>query len=221
MSDKADASSLPGPPFRVGERVAFFPAVIGPTSDWLQFEDAVIDRIDSNAESFQFHFVTEPEPWPRHSQGLENIVRLSTAYRAWRSAWEAALARTGDEKAADRETEELRLNVLAEHPIHGIDVQRFRRRALAVKGVRPVTWGDSIRVLAHAPSRFRPGSYASVVGVVTTGEREQKVLSEPRGTRMLTVEFDDGSSIEIPERLVELMPDTDGGLRQTQPFGQR
>lgn len=76
--------------------------------------------------------------------------------------------------------------------------------------MRPVTWGDSIRVLAHAPSRFRPGSYASVAGVFTIGEREEKAFSEPRGTRMLTVEFDDGSSIEIPERLVELIPDNNG-----------
>jgi hypothetical protein len=127
--DQAEGESVPGPPFRVGERVAFFPTVIGPTSNWLRFEDAIIDKISTKAESFDFHFVSEPEPKTRHAQGLENIVRRSAAYEVWRSAWEAAFARTGDEQTADRETEKLRVKVLAEHPIHGIDVQRFQRRS--------------------------------------------------------------------------------------------
>jgi hypothetical protein len=47
----------PGPPFQVGEEVAFFPAEIGPTSNWLRWDFAVIDDIDEDAESFGFHFL--------------------------------------------------------------------------------------------------------------------------------------------------------------------
>ena len=46
----------PGPPFQVGEEVVFFPAEIGPTSNWLRWDFAVIDDIDEDAESFGFHF---------------------------------------------------------------------------------------------------------------------------------------------------------------------
>src|SRR5262245_15877543 len=95
----------PGPPFRVGEEVAFFPAVIGPTSDWLRMGFAVIDDIDAKAESFGFHFIGSPNE--RHAQGLENIVRRDALYDEWRSAWDAAFARTGDESIADDATNEL------------------------------------------------------------------------------------------------------------------
>src|SRR3712207_5430717 len=61
--------SEPGPPFRVGETVAFFPAEIGPTSVWLKWDLAVIDDIKEEAQSFGFHFVGEPGV--RHGQGFE------------------------------------------------------------------------------------------------------------------------------------------------------
>jgi hypothetical protein len=119
-SDREPARELlpaPGPPFQIGEEVAFFPAEIGPTSNWLRLDYAVIDDINDDAESFGFHFVGEPGV--RHAQGYENIVRRTPNYEAWRSAWEKAFARTTDERIADSETEPLRLRVLAEHPIHG------------------------------------------------------------------------------------------------------
>lgn len=50
---------------------------------------------------------------------MENIVRRTPNYDAWRIAWEAAFARSGDENTADRETNDLWLRVLAEHPING------------------------------------------------------------------------------------------------------
>ena len=115
----------PGPPFQIGEQVAFFPAEIGPTSDWLRFDFAVIDDINEEAESIGFHFVSEPGV--RHAQGFENIVRRTPNYEAWRSAWEDAFARTQNEKSADGETETLWLRVLAEHPIHGGRLYRHVR----------------------------------------------------------------------------------------------
>lgn len=53
------------------------------------------------------------------------------------------------------------------------------------------TWGDSVRVATAAPSEFRPGAYAAVCGV-----------TEPDATRsehFYTIEYDDGSSVQIAE----------------------
>jgi hypothetical protein len=122
---KAQAVDMPepGPPFRVGERVAFAPTVIGPTRMWLAWEEAVILRVDQEAVTFEFRHISEPEG-ARHSQGLENVVRVTDNYRAWRSAWEASFAKSGDEATADRENANLWLRVLAEHPMHGADLPR-------------------------------------------------------------------------------------------------
>ena len=119
----------PGPPFRVGERVAFAPGVIGPTRMWLDWEEAVIVDLDDDAETFGFRHVSEPDD-ARHAQDQENIVRVTPNYRAWRTAWEASYVRTGDEQAADADASELWIKVLAEHPIHGkqLDLERERRR---------------------------------------------------------------------------------------------
>ncbi len=125
-SEPVDQSlPTPGPAFQVGEQVAFFPAVIGPTSPWLRLDFAVIDDIDIAAESFGFHFVGEPGV--RHAQGFENIVRRTPNYEAWRSAWKDAFDRTQDEAIADRDTDALWLRVLAEHPIHGGQLYRHPR----------------------------------------------------------------------------------------------
>jgi hypothetical protein len=121
-SNPTESKTLPGPPFRVGEHVAMFPAVVaprveGPASVFLDWDEMVIDDVDEPAASFGFHFVSEPGV--RHGQGLENIVRVDGTYHAWRSAWEDAYARTGSSTAADAESRALWLRVLAEHPLHG------------------------------------------------------------------------------------------------------
>jgi hypothetical protein len=115
----------PGRPFRVGDEVAFFPAVIGPTSNWLRLDFAVIDDINEDTGTFGFHFVGEPGT--RHAQDLENIVRRSLMYEAWRSAWQASFDQNQDERFADRDAGTLRLQVLAQHPIHGHALSRDDR----------------------------------------------------------------------------------------------
>jgi hypothetical protein len=109
----------PGPPFRIGDELAFFPAELDLPSDpgWLRWDFAVIDDVNAEAESFGFHFASEPVG--RHAQGMENIVRRTPNYETWRAAFEAALAVTGDPAAAHERTHDLRRRVLAEHPIHG------------------------------------------------------------------------------------------------------
>jgi hypothetical protein len=108
----------PGPPFEVGDEVAFFPAEIASPDDpgWLGWEFAAIDDINEAAESLGFHFVSEPNV--RHAQGFENIVRRTPRYARWRSAFERAVA-AGKDPNADPAVRELWLRVLAEHPVHG------------------------------------------------------------------------------------------------------
>ncbi len=122
----------PGPPFEVGEHVMFAPTVFATPDDprWLKWEEAVITRVNPRSESFSFRFVSEPEEGPLvgpHAQGMENIVRITPNYLACRHAYEEAFARTGDSRAASNETAELWLRVLAEHPIHGLDLERVPR----------------------------------------------------------------------------------------------
>ena len=112
----------PGPPFHVGDHVAMFPAVVaprveGPASVYLDWDEMVIDDVNEGAQSFGFHFVSEPGV--RKAQGFENIVRINDTYRVWRATWEDAYARTGSTQAADAESRALWLRVLAEHPLHG------------------------------------------------------------------------------------------------------
>ena len=95
----------------------FGPAVAGPETAYLDWDEMIIEDIDGSAESFGFHFVSQPSV--RYAQGMENIVRVNETYRAWRSAWLAAWERTSSLEDADRESRELWLRVLAEHPIHG------------------------------------------------------------------------------------------------------
>jgi hypothetical protein len=119
MASTTDLDGLPepGPPFRVGESIGFFPAELGPTSRWLAWGYAVIDVVNEEAETCGFHFVDDPGRFA--SQGMENIARRTATYDAWRAAWQVAFASSEDEAAADQATNDLWLRVLAEHPIHG------------------------------------------------------------------------------------------------------
>lgn len=107
----------PGGPFHVGEHVVFFPAEVGPASMWLSWDEGVVDDIRPEAQSFGFHFVSDPEV--RHAQGFENVVRKTVYYRRWRRVFTEALSRTGSEEAAFEEARPVWLRVLAEHPMHG------------------------------------------------------------------------------------------------------
>jgi hypothetical protein len=119
MNDRQQMQSLPdaGPPFRPGDEVAFSPAEIASPDDpgWFWWEYAVIDDVTAAAQTFGGHYLSKSED--RFAQDMNNIVRHTTTYYRWREAMERALA-TGTENS-DPEQQELRLMVLAEHPIHG------------------------------------------------------------------------------------------------------
>ncbi len=67
------------------------------------------------------------------------------------------------------------------------------------------TWGDEVKIKKSAAAAQRPGAFASVCGMrqVETAEQAQQ-FGCAVGATLLTVEFSDGSSIEIPEVLVEV-----------------
>jgi hypothetical protein len=66
-------------------------------------------------------------------------------------------------------------------------------------GMAKFTWHNSVQIQGGAPADLRPGSPASIVGVVEKGERQGSYFDcFPEGV-ICTVEFEDGSSVEVHE----------------------
>jgi hypothetical protein len=72
------------------------------------------------------------------------------------------------------------------------------------KKMREFTWGDSVCVKKEAPSWMRPGEAADVVGILDIEtEAQAREFAVPLGSKMYTIEFGDGSDVEIPEAWIE------------------
>jgi len=66
----------------------------------------------------------------------------------------------------------------------------------------PFTYNDTVRVKQAAPAQWRPGELASVVGISLEAERSGEFLKTfPHGI-LYTIEFEDGSSVQLHEDLV-------------------
>jgi hypothetical protein len=62
-------------------------------------------------------------------------------------------------------------------------------------------WGDSVVIVKSAPPGFHPGEFASVCGFYkATSEEVAKEFQCNIGDWIYTVEFPDGSDIQIAER---------------------
>lgn len=71
-------------------------------------------------------------------------------------------------------------------------------------GAMPFTWGDTVRVRSQAPREARPGALAEIVGIRTIDTDPQVVqFGAPLGTQVYVVEFEDGTSVELAEPLLE------------------
>ena len=69
------------------------------------------------------------------------------------------------------------------------------------------TWGDLVRLSEKAPAKWRPGAYASVCGMIKVETALHAETFEcPIGTMVYTVEYPDGSSVQVPENFLEQNP---------------
>ncbi len=68
--------------------------------------------------------------------------------------------------------------------------------------MREITWDDTVQVASDAPPEFRPGEFGSVCGV-------SEIHDETSGTliKVFTVEFGDGSDLNLRSDLVQLSED--------------
>ncbi len=65
-------------------------------------------------------------------------------------------------------------------------------------------YGQTIRVVAFAPSSLKPGTDVAVVGMTKLGqEREIQNTFYPAGTDIYLIEYADGKSVEVPEKYLE------------------
>ena len=66
------------------------------------------------------------------------------------------------------------------------------------------TWGDSVQIAEGAPADLRPGSMAVVVGL--SEERHGSFLERFPHGMVYTVEYEDGSSVELHEDHLVALP---------------
>ena len=63
-----------------------------------------------------------------------------------------------------------------------------------------ITWGDTVIVSHDAPSQFHPGFRGSVSGIRDVGANPSQLEPESEtSARLYSVEFSNGTAIEIPE----------------------
>jgi hypothetical protein len=65
------------------------------------------------------------------------------------------------------------------------------------------TWDDTVKAVPDAPAELRPGICASVVGMSLKQDRRGDYLARFPSGVVYTIEFEDGSSVEAPEHLLE------------------
>lgn len=66
------------------------------------------------------------------------------------------------------------------------------------------TWSDAVVVTKNAPTSFHPGEFASICGFYrVVSEERAKKLQCAVGEWIYTVEFQDGSDIEVAECYLE------------------
>lgn len=72
-----------------------------------------------------------------------------------------------------------------------------------------ISWGSTVRVQEGAiPGGPQPPPLAAVCGIRPVDHEDiAKEFETELGTRLLLLEFGDGDTVEVPERLVELVED--------------
>ena len=71
------------------------------------------------------------------------------------------------------------------------------------------TWNDLVLIKLNAPLRYSPGKLAVICGMEQVkSEKLSKEFNIKIGDWLYTVEFGDGSSIEVPESFLEKYQET-------------
>ncbi len=66
------------------------------------------------------------------------------------------------------------------------------------------TWGDPVLVKKNAPQDFQLGEFASICGITKIEtEKLANFYHSKMNTWVYTIEYEDGSSLEIPECYLE------------------
>jgi hypothetical protein len=69
------------------------------------------------------------------------------------------------------------------------------------------TWNDTVRVNQNARSEWRPGAMASVVGMSREDQRRGDFLKAFPAGMVYTIEFGDGTLVEVDELSLERVPE--------------
>jgi hypothetical protein len=69
--------------------------------------------------------------------------------------------------------------------------------------VSKFTHGEVVRVMEGAPKEMRPGAQAWIVGVIEAGKRKGRYFEQFASGAVYTIEFEDGSSIDVDESDLE------------------
>jgi hypothetical protein len=76
--------------------------------------------------------------------------------------------------------------------------------AVADKANR-ITWGTTVSVRVGEPPQHRPGEIAEVVGITEANAHLATKYQVALGTPLYTIEFGDGTDVELPETALEIV----------------
>ncbi len=66
------------------------------------------------------------------------------------------------------------------------------------------TWGDAVLIKKDAPNNFRPGEFASICGMNKIAAKNETNETHCDNWEWLyIIEYEDGSSVEVPESYLE------------------
>ena len=80
--------------------------------------------------------------------------------------------------------------------------EKQQSRPDPVLPMREITWGDTVQVVSEAPTEFRPGELGSICGVSEIRDETSGAL-----VKMFTVEFGDGTDVNLRSDFVQLYED--------------
>jgi hypothetical protein len=66
------------------------------------------------------------------------------------------------------------------------------------------TWGETVKIAIEAPKVYKPGELAEICSMwKIENDENSKSRGEPVGTVFYSIEFGDGTLMEIPDRYIE------------------